>query len=89
MGSLGLPGATLPQGPRPLPGPGLTSHVVPVDSAVTVASLQLQLHLRLHPRNHLLHAAELWVRAGHVSLGPSWGLDCSPTSQLSPTLTSQ
>lgn len=33
--------------------------MLPVDPAVAVAALQLQLHLCLHPRNHLLHAAEL------------------------------
>ena len=79
-GKRGLPGAALPSGPGPLPRPGLTSHVLPVDPAVAVAALQLQLHLCLHPRNHLLHAAELRTREGHMSPGPSWGRDCGPTS---------
>lgn len=76
------PGSHPPlRGPRPLPGPGRTSHVVPVDPAVTVTTLQLQLHLRLHPRDHLLHAAELWMQEGRVSPEPSWGCDCSPASE--------
>ena len=69
-----------PRGPWTLPRPGLTSHVLPMDSAVAVAALQLQLHLCLHPRNHLLHAAELQTREGHMSPGPSRGRDCGPTS---------
>lgn len=89
-GKLRSPGSHPPLGgPWPLPRPGLTSHVVPMDPAVAVAALQLQLHLRLHPRNHLLHAAELRTREGHVSPGPSRGHDCGSTSWLSPTLTSQ
>lgn len=48
-----------------------------MDPAVTVASLQLLAASAPASGNHLLHAAELWV-GGAESLGPSWGLDCSP-----------
>ena len=41
------------------PGPFVTLHVVPVNAAIAVPALHLQLHLRLHPCDHLLHAAEL------------------------------
>lgn len=48
------------------PGLVVTSHVVPVDRAVAIPTLHLQLHLRLHPGNHLLHTAELRTRDGHI-----------------------
>lgn len=34
-------------------------HVVPESPTIAIPALHLHLHLRLHPCNHLLHAAEL------------------------------